>query len=51
VVGRTGGVDGQISADTLVKVISAFDDEVLVVLVEVYGELVEETLCAENTLK
>jgi hypothetical protein len=39
------------SADTLVKVIRAFDDEVLVVLVEDYGELVEETLCAENTLK
>jgi hypothetical protein len=50
-VGRTRGVSGEMSADAIVEVIRALDNEVLVVLVERHGELVEEPLRSENTLK
>jgi hypothetical protein len=51
VVSLARGVSRQMAANSIIKVIWALDHEVVVVLVERYGELVQEAVCSENTLK
>jgi hypothetical protein len=51
VVGCARGVIGEMPTDPIVKVVRTLNDEVVVVEVERYGELVQEPVCAQHTLK